>query len=398
MTDLVKWCLKIAYGYGRLTGVINFEIDLKTGQTQFTRRATLIAASTHVLIFGLLVYHTLRRNVVTVIWRYANSLHDYVFLVIAAFRVVCVFLALVSRWSQRRTFMRLFNSFWRLYQRNPAIIQYCRRSIVSKFFCATIAETLQVIVFLAMMRNQLSITLALRIWAVLSLTAILNVIITQYFVAAACVRGRYVLLNKDLQAIVSESQSLIPNAGGVYVTKCCCLADRLESLAKSQSDLQQLVENLSTAYQGEVVCLVITYYLNMLGTAYLVFSFSKYGSLGNNLPLFVPLCAIAHFIFYLFDCWLNAFNVFYLLDAHDKLLGLLGRRTLFQPGLDHRLEVAFENFALNLARNPLKLRIYGLFEYGRAASFAVGNSLLTHSLLLIQYDVQNFKTMDNINT
>ncbi|EDW92275.1 putative gustatory receptor 59d [Drosophila yakuba] len=393
MTDLVKWCLKIAYGYGRLTGVINFEIDLKTGQTQVTRRATLISASTHLLIFGLLAYHTLRRNVVTVMWRYANSLHEYVFLVIAGFRIVCVFLALVSRWSQRRTFMRLFNSFWRMYQRNPAIIQYCRRSIVSKFFCTTIAETPQILITLAMMRNQLSIAVALRIWAVFSLTAILNVIISQYFVAAACVRGRYVLLNKDLQAIVSESQSLIPNGGGVYVTKCCWLADRLESLAKSQSDLQELVENLSTAYQGEVVCLVITYYLNMLGTAYMMFSFSKYGSLGNNLPILVPLCAIAHFFIYIFDCWLNAFNVFYLLDAHEIMLGLLDRRTLFQPGLDSRLEMAFENFALNLARNPLKLHSYGLFEYGRASSFAVFNSLLTHSLLLIQYDVQNSKTL-----
>ncbi|EDW56896.1 putative gustatory receptor 59d [Drosophila sechellia] len=390
MADLVKLCLRIAYAYGRFTGVINFKIDLKTGQPLVTRRATLISVSTHLLIFALLLYHTLRKSVVTVMWKYANSLHEYVFLVIAGFRVVCVFLALVSRWSQRRTFMELFNSFWRLYQRNPRIIQYCRRSIVSKLFCVTITETLQVIVTLAMMRNRLSIALALRIWAILSLTAIINVIITQYFVATACVRGRYALLNKDLQAIVHESQSLVPNGSGVFVTRCCYLADRLERIAKSQSDLQELIENLSTAYDGEVICLVITYYLNMLGTSYLLFIISKHGSLGNNLPMVITLCGIAYFGFYVFDCWLHAFNVFYLLDAHDKMVKMLNKRTLFQPGLDHRLEMVFESFALNLVRNPLKLKIYGLFEFGRGTSFAVGNSLLTHSLLLIQYDVQNF--------
>ncbi|EDV56752.1 putative gustatory receptor 59d [Drosophila erecta] len=390
MAGLVKLCLKMAYAYGRLTGVINFEIDLKTGRTLVTRRATLFSVSTHLLIFALLVYHTLRKSVVTVMWRYANSLHEYVFLVIAGFRIVCVFLALVSRWSQRHTFMGLFDSFWGLYQRNPGIIDYCRRSIVSKSCCVAIIETLQIIATLAMMRNRLNIALALRIWAVFSLTAILNVIISQYFVATACVRGRYMLLNKDLQAIVSESQSLVPSGGGVFVTKCCSLADRLEGLAKSQSELQRLIENLATAYQCEVVCLLITYYLNMLGTVYLLFSFSKYGNFGNHLPLLVALCAIAYFFFYILDCWLNTFNVYYLLDAHNKMVRLLSGRTLFRPGLDHRLEMAFEDFALNLVRNPLKLRIYGLFEFGRASSFAVGNSLLTHSLLLIQYDVQHF--------
>lgn len=339
MADLLKLCLKIAYAYGRLTGVINFKIDLKTGQALVTRGATLISVSTHLLIFALLLYQTMRKSVVNVMWKYANSLHEYVFLVIAGFRVVCVFLELVSRWSQRRTFMRLFNSFRRLYQRNPDIIQYCRRSIVSKFFCVTMTETLHIIVTLAMMRNRLSIALALRIWAVLSLTAIINVIITQYYVATACVRGRYALLNKDLQAIVTESQSLVPNGGGVFVTKCCYLADRLERIAKSQSDLQELVENLSTAYEGEVVCLVITYYLNMLGTSYLLFSISKYGNFGNNLLVIITLCGIVYFVFYVVDCWINAFNVFYLLDAHDKMVKLLNKRTLFQPGLDHRLEM-----------------------------------------------------------
>jgi len=45
MVDLVKWCLYVSYFYGRYTGVINFEIDLKTGRTRITKWATIYAAS-----------------------------------------------------------------------------------------------------------------------------------------------------------------------------------------------------------------------------------------------------------------------------------------------------------------------------------------------------------------
>jgi len=50
----------------------------------------------------------------------------------------------------------------------------------------------------------------------------------------------------------------------------------------------------------------------------------------------------------------------------------------------------FESFVLNLSRNPLKLSFFGLFQIDRVSSFALGNSILTHSLLLIQYDVEHF--------
>ncbi|KAH8290412.1 hypothetical protein KR054_002740 [Drosophila jambulina] len=389
MVDLVKWCLLSAYYYGRFTGVLNFEVDIKTGRTRVTRRATICAACSQLAMFGLLAFHLLNTQAMTSVWFNANSTHGYVFLVIAIFRLICVFLALVSRWSQRRHFVRLFNSFRRLYQSNPDIIKYCRRGILSKFVCASISESMQMVVALTMMRNQLTIRTSVGIWAVLSMTAIINVIITQYFIAMAHIRGRYILLNQELRSLMAETQSLVPDRSGVYATRCCCLADRLERIARAQSDLQALTERLSRTYQLQVLCLVITYYLNLVGNIYMVFSLIKYRYLTEDWPKAIIVCGLVYMIFYYLDCWINSFNVFYLLDAHNEMVKLLSLRTLTQPGLDRRLEAVFDNFLLNLARKPFTLRFYGLFEINRNSSAIVGNSMLMHSLLLIQYDIQN---------
>jgi len=45
MARLVKWCLYILYFIGRTTGLINFEVDLKTGRPKVTKRATTCAVA-----------------------------------------------------------------------------------------------------------------------------------------------------------------------------------------------------------------------------------------------------------------------------------------------------------------------------------------------------------------
>ncbi|KAH8386273.1 hypothetical protein KR200_003448 [Drosophila serrata] len=389
--DLVKWCLLISYFYGRFTGVINFEVDIRTGRTRVTRTATICAAFSQFVMFGILASHLLNTQELTSVRFIVNSTHEYVFLIIATFRLICVFLAMVSRWCQRRHFVRLFKSFRRLYLSNPDIVRYCRRGLLSKFICATMSEIMQVVAVLVMMRNELTIRSGLAVWALLSITAIINVIITQYFIAIAHIRGSYIILNQELRSVMAETRSLMPDRSGVYVTRCCCLADRLERISRAQSDLQALAERLSRTYQLQILCLTFTYYLNLVGNAYMVYSLMKYKSVTDEWPKAVLFLGSVYLVFYYIDCWLNSFNVFYLLDAHNEMAKLLGLRTLLQPGLDRRLEAVFDNFLLNLARNPFRIRCFGLFEINRMNSVVVGNSLLTHSLLLIQYDVQHFK-------
>ncbi|KAH8233090.1 hypothetical protein KR026_004078 [Drosophila bipectinata] len=408
MASLVEWCLYICYKYGRFTGVINFEYDMKARRARATKRTTVWAAVSHSTMFLMLLLQIVKRQTIGSIWTGASTMTAYVFMAIALVRMCCVFLAVVSRWCNRQRFMKLFNAYMNLSLVHPEIIQYCRRSIVSKFFTALMAETLQMVVVLLVLRRRLTLTMAVGIWSIMSLMAIINVIVTQFFIALAHIRGRYCLLNKELRAVVSEVQSLVPNRKGVHMIRCCVLADRLEEIAQTHSELQALTEELSKTYQVQILCMIVTYYMTMVGNVYLLFSLNKYGALTGLFNIYIGGLGVMYLVFYYLDCSLNGLNVMYLLDAHAEMVRLLQQRTNFQPGLDQRLETVvsrflrrkpyntphmssfqFESFTLNLARNPFKLRVFGMFEMDYASSFALGGSMLTHSILLIQYDIEN---------
>ncbi|XP_017077382.2 putative gustatory receptor 59d [Drosophila eugracilis] len=293
MADLVKWCLYISYIYGRISGVLNFEIDLKTG-------------------------------------------------------------------------------------------------IVSKYLCATATEMVQISMAFILVRKYLTIRMALGMWSVLALTGIVNVIITQYYIAIAHIRGCYMTLNKELESILYKAKSLVPSRRGVFVTKCCFLADRLDEIAKTQSELQELTDRLSKTYEVQLLCMALTFYLNSIGSIYIMFSVGKYKNMIEDWPQVAKYLAAAYFIFFYLDIWLTAYNLFHLLDVHREMVNLMEQRTLLFPGLDKRLLTAFESFELNLARNPFRLRFFGFFEADRTTCFSWCNSMIANSIFLIQYDVQNY--------
>jgi len=344
MVDLVKWCLYVSYFYGRYTGVINFEIDLKTGRTRITKWATIYAASAQIFFFTLWIHHTYSTRSLTTMWAKTNSLHRSVFMTMAVFRILCALLALISRWFMRQRFIRLYNSFRRLFRNNPEVIQYCRRGIITKCLCATATETMQLSMGLILSQKYLTIIMALGVWSIITLTAIINVIITQYYIAIANIRGRYMLLNKELEAILTEAKSLIPNRRGVFMTKCCCLADRLDKIAQTQSELQDLTDRLSNTYELQLLCMAVTYYLNAVGSFYMMFSVGKYKNLIEDWPPIVILLGALYFLFFFLDNWVTMNNSFHLLDVHAELVKLMEQRTLFSPGLDNRLEKTVSAF------------------------------------------------------
>ncbi|XP_020810046.1 putative gustatory receptor 59d [Drosophila serrata] len=346
MVDLVKWCLYISYFYGRFSGILNFEIDLKTGRTRVTKRATIYAAGAQVFMFTLLVFHLLKMRWMSKVWTKANSLHEYVFMIMSVFRIVCVLLALVSRWLGRRHFVRLFNSFRRLFLSNPEAIQCCRRGIIFKCFCATVTEMVQLIMALIMMRRQLTFIVALGIWALVTLTAIINIIITQFYIALANIRGSYILLNRKLYDIMVEVQALVPRRRGVFVTKCCSLADRLDEIAMAQSELQDLSDRLSKTFEMQALCMVLSFYMSSVGTFYMMFSAAKYTKYMEEWPDIVLFLGTTYFVFYYMDNWISTYNTFHLLDAHEEMVKILDQRTLFPPGLDNRLEATVSNLTL----------------------------------------------------
>ncbi|KAH8253854.1 hypothetical protein KR032_007119 [Drosophila birchii] len=391
MADLVKWCLYISYFYGRFTGILNFEVDLKSGRTRVTKRATIYAAGAQIFIFTLLIIHMLKMRWMSSVWTKANLLHEYVFLIMSAFRIVSVLLAIISRWVSRRRYVRLFNSFRQLFLSNPDAIQHCRRGIVTKCLCATVIELVQLTMALTLVRKYLTFTLVLGVCSVVTLTAYINVMLTQYYIAMANIRGSYMILNRQLQEIMVEVQALVPNRRGVFVTKCCALSDRLDEIARVQSELQALADRLSKTFEVQALCMAFGFYLNSVGNIYMMFSAGKYTDFTQEWPDIVLVLGTVFFVFYYLDNYLSTYNAFHLLDVHAEMVKILDQRTLFQPGLDNRLEATFERFVLNLARNPFRIRFFGVFETDRFTSFAMGNSLLANSIFLIQYDMENFE-------
>ncbi|XP_017005864.2 putative gustatory receptor 59d [Drosophila takahashii] len=344
MADLVKWCLYISYFYGRLTGVLNFEIDLRTGRTRITKWATAYAACIQVSAFIFLIYHTYNTRNMKTIWANANLVHRCVLMIMAVFRMTSVLLALISRWLMRKRFVQLFKSFLSLFHKNPEAIQHCRKGILSKCICAMATEILQLTMGLTLARNYLNVTLVLGICSVITMTAIINVIITQYYIAIAKIRGCYILLNKELEAILNEAQSLVPNRRGVFVTKCCSLADRLDRIAQTQSELQDLTDRLSKTYELQLLCMALTYYLNSVGSLYILFSTGQNQNLIADWPRIVTFLAAVYFLFFYLDNWITMNNSFYLLDVHAEMVKLMDQRTFLSPGLDIRLETAVSDF------------------------------------------------------
>lgn len=52
----------------------------------------------------------------------------------------------------------------------------------------------------------------------------------------------------------------------------------------------------------------------------------------------------------------------------------------------------FESFQIELIRNPLKLSVMGLFNLDRRNAIAMLGSMISYSLILIQYDIKYYKT------
>ncbi|XP_043948220.1 putative gustatory receptor 59d [Drosophila biarmipes] len=210
----------------------------------------------------------------------------------------------------------------------------------------------------------------------------------QYLIVMAHVGARYMLLNKELQGIVSEIQFLNPKRIGVFVTSCCSLADRLEKVAKSQSDLHAFLDRLTRVYDVQIVCQTFIFFSTLVANLYFFLSINKYDIISQMSLEFITFIHKAFIVFYIVDFWISASNIFSLLDAHEEMVQLLGQRTSLQA-LDPRLEAVFDSFNLNLARNPFKLRFLGLFKVDRFALFALINSILFHTIVLVQMEFEN---------
>jgi len=115
-----------------------------------------------------------------------------------------------------------------------------------------------------------------------------------------------------------------------------------QELFKANS--QDLTDRLSNTYELQLLCMAVTYYLNAVGSFYMMFSVGKYKNLIEDWPPIVILLGALYFLFFFLDNWVTMNNSFHLLDVHAELVKLMEQRTLFSPGLDNRLEKTVSAF------------------------------------------------------
>lgn len=338
MFDPARFMLLYAYYYGRFSGMLNFEIDIRTGHARLTRLATLYAAVTNAITIGMVPWLS-TSTLIHAFWSRAGDLHEYLFLIVLGGRILCVCLTLFTRWRQREIFVCLVNTLRKLTLKRPHVRHLCRRGIITKVIGTTCSELLQMTLGLLSLWEHLTFVMFLSNLIFYTITALVNVVITHYFLALLLIRGHYLLLNEELRLLLNEVAQLEEERRkGVFVLKCCSLADRLEAIAHTQFQLQRLLKQVTSVFGLQTLCMALSYYMSTISVIYFVFSEIRGTTVTFEWNFWALLVVAIEFICYFGDVHVSVEVVYDLLDAHAEMVRLLSTHTVFAPGLDIRLE------------------------------------------------------------
>lgn len=212
MADPVELILRFAYWYGRALGVVNFEVEWRTGRARITRRATIYAAAHHVILISLLYMQKINDGSMRLAWANARFLHEYFFLLMTVVRHWAVLFTLVSRWRQRRHILRLWNQLVRMLRERPEVMRLYRRAIVLKFVFGFLSDSLHTVLDFSAQRKSLSVGLAVNLCVWYTFSTIFNMVVAQYFLAILQVHGHYIILCRDLEKLVGEASVFAASA------------------------------------------------------------------------------------------------------------------------------------------------------------------------------------------
>ncbi|KAH8413179.1 hypothetical protein KR009_008647 [Drosophila setifemur] len=391
MFDWVSWLLKAVYLYGHLVGVTNFEFDWNTGRVLTTRRSTFYALTHNVLVVTLIVIYWSRFNSFNGVFNNANQLHQYVFVAMVGLETIAGLTILLNRWRHRCQTMNLAKRVINLYRAKPQVKRMIRFGLLAKVIIALSTDFLQVIISLGNSERASSGQL-LGMGLQFTMATIVNLAISQNYLAMLVIRANYQLLNSELEKVVRECKEMSYHSprNGVFMTRCCYLADQLDDIGRFQSQLQSVVKEVGDVFDIQGLMVYGGYYMGSVAFNYLTFSVIKHGSDGLDMSAWTTIGAFLWWVLYFLDALMNLFSMLFTLDDHQKMIRQLEERTVFAPGLDVRLEESFENLQYQLIRNPFKLGILNLFFINRKATTAMMGSVIMHSIYLIQYDMENF--------
>ncbi|KAH8320367.1 hypothetical protein KR067_000361 [Drosophila pandora] len=392
MPDPVVTILRFLYFYGRAVGVVNFEVDWRTGEAKATRRATIFAAFQNVGVTLLLFYLNIRIGAVRSSWTEARLMHEYFFLMMTLVRTLAVLLALASRWWQRRRILRLWNKLIHLIRNRPQVVRVNRRGILVKFALAFMADTLHSVLDHSAQRKEITSDMAWNLFVLYAFTTMFNVIAGQYYLAILQIQGHYMFLRKELKDLMREAESVcrIRNRrGGVFATKCCSLADQVDVLAEKHSEVHSTCQDMSEVIQIQSLSMTLVYYLSTMATIYYSFCSFFYKNTGLCSSYWCLLLLLTYSAFYYLDSFVTINISFVINDQCGELATMLADRAVFSQALDQRLETAFESLQLQLVQKTPEFYVLGLFKMERSRLMAIGNSVITYSILLIQWELQN---------
>ncbi|KAL7738379.1 hypothetical protein ACLKA6_006697 [Drosophila palustris] len=390
MLDVVKCMLRYFYYYTRFIGLINFDVDTRTGRARTTRRTTIYAALMNVMTIGSVSW-LLNSQVVHIIWSRAGYLHEYIMLAMICGYVLCFVLTILTRWWQRPLYVRLVNAIQRLAKQRPQVMRLWRRGVISKVSSVILSQLLQMIISLFVVNDQLTLETFLGLAVLTGIIAQVNVTISQYYFALLNIHGHYILINEELRLLLDETRSLETDTRkGVYITKCCFLADRLDVIAEAQFQLQALVQQISSIFGLQIMSMSIIYYLSIVSLNYFIFSEFHASTITVIWSYGGLALTIITFLSYYIDMHITVNIIYAVLDLHAQVIDLLSQYTLIASRLDERLDAAFESFKLQLAFNPLKFSVLGLYTVQKTRLVSMGNSIISSSTVLVQYDIQHF--------
>ncbi|KAH8402025.1 hypothetical protein KR009_009206 [Drosophila setifemur] len=392
MFDPLEWILRLTYCYGRIVGVLYFEVDWRTGRVEATQRSTIYAAVHNANLILLLYILDLFEGSIRSAWSRARYLHEYFFLLMAMVRTLAVLLTLVNQWRLHSRVLKFWNRLILMARQRPEVVDVYRGRVLLKFVIGALSGTMHIVLDLSAQRKKITLGLGLNLLVWYSFSITFNMIVAQYYLAIIQIYGHYNLLQLDLRFLMHEADNIchLRNPrGGVFITKCCSLADRLDMLAERQARLQGTYNEMGEIFQIMSSCLALVDYVSTMGTIYYAFCSILYSSswLGSsNWGLLLIIVATA---FYYLDNFITLNIGFLVQDQQDDLSKILAERTLFSRELDERLETTFEKFQLQLVRNPMEYYVLGLFKVERRRLIIMANSVMTHSIVLVQWEIQN---------
>ncbi|KAH8267650.1 hypothetical protein KR018_012373 [Drosophila ironensis] len=412
MSDWVDCLLRAVYAYGHLIGLSNFELDWTTLRVFTSRRCTIYASALNIVSVVLLAYYYSSRSSLNVIFANANKLHEYVIIAMIGLRtlagtcqlhdvnsIVCNdgtlsilgVTTMINRWRQRRQMMQLLRNVVRLYLSRPQVKRIVRWAILVKILIIWSTDLLQILITADAM-DRMGAVQFLGMVLQFAMAALLNLAMTQHYLVMLIIRANYLLINAELRKLIDECKHLSYHSprNGVFMTRCCFLADQLDGIGRHRDKLQTILEQLAEVFGVQGLIVYTGYYMFMVSTTYLSYSIFKHGPENLGMTLTSEVLSFSWCILYYLDALINLQNMILIQDDHEKMVHLLEERILFAPGLDVRLEESFENIQLQVIRKPMKMHVMNLFPINRSSTSSMLGSLVMNSIYLIQYDMENF--------